>query len=782
MVTATLDSSSSSDPRTGADPDAESLPNASTVGLERNGQRAAEQSATRRRDVRELLVMTVVLAGLAALVHRAIGRDWRVPFVHAGDAMPHLALLETVGWTGTPAPSTTLGAPHGVDWADMPTGADRLHLIVLRALRALAGGDVVVATNVYLLVAIVASGLAAFVVLRRLRCSPLASGVAAAIFAVAPAQFARAGVGHLFLANYAAVPLAVWLTLWASGALEPTDTRSPGRRRWIAPTLGVVVLGSAGVYYALFGAVAIASVGLLRAARTGSMAEALRRARRPLLTAGGTVVVVVANVAGEAARRGGDAGVRVPLDSDAYGLRVAQMLVPVRDHRIGALADWADGAFRVAAPGDRGAALGAASLVGLVAVLGWCLRRIGRPGSAGPTGLLDSGVPGRSGVLSRLGALVVSVVAFAAVGGLGMVVATLGLTQVRAWSRMAIFVGFVGVVGLAMLLDGIARRWRPSSMLQVTGAVALVAFALFDQWGSSTLPPPSHGAERWAADYELADDLRNQLGDGAMVFQLPVGTYPAELPLGSIGANDLLGPAVASQGSLRWSVGAMSGRGGDWQRSLAAQEPGTMIEELAAAGFGAVAVDRRAFDDEGEQIEEALRDRLGPPSFVTGDGTRAWYDLRPLRRDLVERDGDATVAERGAAAVRPLGVVVEGSPGVRSTRDARARHLGPVAAVVVTDESAGSAGADPTAPVTVRFTLTGAAGSSVRWSVPGGDTGTLGMTGEPVELAAQLVPSPDGVARLELRTDAPPLPSPVDDWGDLRLLLGDLSVRDGSLD
>jgi hypothetical protein len=81
----------------------------------------------------------------------------------------------------------------------------------------------------------------------------------------------------------------------------------------------------------------------------------------------------------------------------------------------------------------------------------------------------------------------------------------------------------------------------------------------------------------------------------------------------------------------------------------------------------------------------------------------------------------------------------------------------------------------------VRFTLTGAAGATVRWS-SFGDTGTLRLTGEPVELAVELTPGADGVARLELRTEAPPLPSPVDDWGDLRLLLGDLSVRDGSLD
>ena len=79
----------------------------------------------------------------------------------ASAAMAHLSLLETVGWTGTPAPNDRLGAPNGVEWVDMPSGADRLHLIVLRALRALTG-DTVMAANVYLLVAIVAVGLASF--------------------------------------------------------------------------------------------------------------------------------------------------------------------------------------------------------------------------------------------------------------------------------------------------------------------------------------------------------------------------------------------------------------------------------------------------------------------------------------------------------------------------------------------------------------------------------------------------------------------------------------------
>lgn len=740
------------------------------VGAHAHGERPTTED--RPRWGIELTAVGVVLGVVAATVYRVWDRAWSTPFVHAGDAMAHLSLLETVGWTGTPAPNDRLGAPNGVEWVDMPSGADRLHLIVLRALRALTG-DTVMAANVYLLVAIVAVGLASYVVVRRLACSPLAAGVAAVVFAVAPAQFARAAVGHLFLANYVAVPLAVWLALWASDGLGPARR---GWRAWLVPGALVVVIGSASAYYAVFGVLGIVSVGLVVALRRGSW----RSLVRPAVVSAATMAVVVVNVAGEAARRGGDAGVRVPLDSDSFGLRVTQMLLPIRDHRIGFLADWADGAYRVAAPGDRGAPLGLLALVGVVTLVVWSVRRIGRPVPA--SDLLVGAVPGRAGVLARLSVLTAAVLAFAAVGGLGMVLATLGVTQIRAWSRMSIMVGFVGVTVLAMLADGLARRWSPGRPVRWAVGVMLVCVAVADQYGTASLPPPSFDEARWSTDVELASDLQSSLPDGSMVFQLPVGTYPAELPLGAISANDLLGPSVAGDGTLRWSVGAMSGRAGDWQRTVAALPTASMVADLAAADVAALSVDRRGFDGgSADALEAELSELLGAPSFVSTDGTRAWYDLRPLRAELVGRDGAAAVAERGAAVTRPVGVVVEGSPGARSTRDARARDLGPDAAIVLTDESVGAAGTGP-APVSVSFTLEGAPGAVVQVRAPGGRVRSVELTDRPVPLTVE-VPFDDGpVARIGLRTDAPPLPAPADDWGDLRVRLAELSVRDVRLE
>ena len=95
--------------------------------------------------------------------------------------------------------------------------------------------------------------------------------------------------------------------------------------------------------------------------------------------------------------------------------------------------------------------------------------------------------------------------------------------------------------------------------------------------------------------------------------------------------------------------------------------------------------------------------------------------------------------------------------------------------------SVGAAGTGP-APVSVSFTLEGAPGAVVQVRAPGGRVRSVELTDRPVPLTVE-VPFDDGpVARIGLRTDAPPLPAPADDWGDLRVRLAELSVRDVRLE
>ena len=745
-------------------------------------------------------MLTLVLVALTALVHRVWDRDLSVPFAHSGDLLAHAAVLKSTGWTGTPGPSTLLGAPHGVSWVDMPSGGDRVHLVALRVLRALTG-DAVTALNLYLLAAVVLVGLVTYLVVRRLGVGALSAGVASVVFAVAPVHFARLEVGHVFLAAYFSVPVGVALALWASGATFPPGYTLPfheRRPRWLLASAAVLLVGSSSPYYAIFAAIVVLGVGAVVALGRGR----LRALVRPVLLGCAVLAVLVANVAGEAIARsgGGEAGVRLPLDSDTYGLRVTQMLLPVHDHRIGPLADWADTAFRVLAPGDRGAAVGLVSLGGLAVLAIWALRRVGASvRSAGPglaaAGSVEPGPPepgplergaggdpveGRRGVLFRLALVVAVVLVVATVGGLGMVLATVGFTQARAWSRMAVFAGFAGVVVAAMALDALRARHRPSQAAAVGAAALLVLVALVDQVGTGATADRSAEAAAWATDAEVASALDATLGDGEQVFQLPVAAFPAEAPVGDIGANALLGPAIAGPDTLRWSAGALAGRSGDWQRSLATQEPDLLVDALAAADFGAILIDRRGDPD--AAIESELRSELGGPDGESDDGTRAWWDLRPRRAELIADLGDDRVAGLGRAVVAPVGVVVEGSPGIRSTAEPLDRHVGPDATIRLThdaaaDRTVGAADASPR-PMSVSFTLSGEPGAEVQISVPGIEPRVVELRDGPVPVEVSVEVPAGGDVGIRLRTDAAPLTDVAAGWGDLRLEVGDLIVLD----
>ena len=113
-----------------------------------------------------------------------------------------------------------------------------------------------------------------------------------------------------------------------------------------------------------------------------------------------------------------------------------------------------------------------------------------------------------------------------------------------------------------------------------------------DQVGHSRYPEEL-SAQRWAADTEVVGDLQSNLPDDAMVFQLPVVQFPAELVTVEMQPNDHFGPFAAGDGTLRWSAGALSGREGDWQRSLIGMPPDQVARAVAAAGFSALYVDRR---------------------------------------------------------------------------------------------------------------------------------------------------------------------------------------------
>src|SRR5829696_4292068 len=97
----------------------------------------------------------------------------------------------------------------------------------------------------------------------------------------------------------------------------------------------------------------------------------------------------------------------------------------------------------------------------------------------------------------------------------------------------------------------------------------------------------------------------------AMVFQLPFHRFPESQPQGRMIDYDPLRPYVLGDGRLRWSYGGLKGRSADWQDLWVAQPLPVLLGAVAAAGFDALWVNRRAFDDDAGVLLDQVSSLIG---------------------------------------------------------------------------------------------------------------------------------------------------------------------------
>jgi phosphoglycerol transferase len=689
---------------------------------------------------REYGSVAAASALVAALVLRPWSGGWSTPLVYRNDTLSALAMVDAAGWTGTARGAPGLGAPWGTSWIDFPLGPDRLHLVLWRVLR-LFTDDRFVALNLFVLVGFVLVALAAHGVLRQLGVSPWVAGALAVVFSLAPYHFERLALGHLFLAAYYAVPLGVLLAIWAvDGSLGRHDGPSPGRsgRMGWSGRVGwalcwILVIGSASAYYAAYTVVLVLGLGAATAVRRRRASVLLA----PAAVSAGVLGVVVANVVGDLwrARSVGtnlEASGRDPGDLARFALDPLALVAPEGSHRLPALARL--GEQLRDAPYQGGAYLGLLAMAGLVLVAVRCVRS--------------------PDTIARRLAVLAAVAVVTSWLGASWLLGSLGITQIRVWDRMSVVVTFLGLAGLGLALD----RWSVlarSSAAPAVVAVALVAVAVVDQPGA--LEPAAAVARTRAADAEVAASLQERLAPGDSVFQFPHVAFPADVTVRGMPMYAHLGPWASGDGSLVFSAGAMQGRGGDSQATWSAQEPEVMAVGLAAAGVDALYVDRRAdatpyaqrTPRSGAATADALR-TAGLAGTRSADGTREWFDLRPLQRDLRERWGAERLAEVGRAVQRPIGVTFDGASAVATTPSG-SRDLQPDAGITLRREDSDRA------PVRVSFELTGAPGTTVRVSAPdeGGvrrtTTVRLGRGATPVSVEVGMDAAE---ARVELDSEA----------------------------
>jgi phosphoglycerol transferase len=562
-----------------------------------------------------------VFAGPAAF-------DLGTPLVYqAGDGLSHAMIVKSILDTGWfPGRNEYLGAPFGAAQFDYPQ-SESLNYLLIRGF-ALFWSDWVEVANAFALLGFFLASTTAFLVLRGiglLRPWALLGGL---LFSFLPYHSLQIEpLGHLLLAACFGVPLAVWMALRVWSDAEPrAGTRwwLPARPLW---SFGAaVVVGASGVYYAFFACVLVLV--------SGTATAVARRSSRPLVSALllvlATASTVGLNVAPSLQYRwthgpNTETAVRHPAESEVFGLKVVQMLLPQPDHR------WAPAralATRYASSTpllneNQASAIGLLGSVGFLTLMGVAFLRL-------------AGARGELTLLDKLAMLVTAAVLLGTIGGLGSLFAWTISPVIRAYNRISVFIGFMSLAAVLFVIQRSAQRLRAEGGgKRGRAALAAVALGLFGLWDQTAPLGRGDAAATFASDREFVQGAERRLPPGTMVYQMPYHPFPESGPLYRMEDYGHLRGYLHSR-SLRWSYGGMRGREGDaWFRALGARSVSEQLATAVARGFGAVYIDRRAYPDRGQAIEAELVARMGEPVAVSGDGDRLIYRLVPFRQGVV---------------------------------------------------------------------------------------------------------------------------------------------------
>ncbi len=338
-------------------------------------------------------------------------------------------------------------------------------------------------------------------------------------------------------------------------------------------------------------------------------------------------------------------------ENERLTLRLTDMVLPVSNHRIDALADLKheyEGStlFQERAESKQ-QALGVFGVLGFGFVVAAALAAaVRRRGSVPPL---------------AAAAGVVALIAFAigTAGGLSSLAALLLTEGIRSWARIGMYVAFVALLGFGILLDALRARLggiRGGGALFIAVLVVALVVGVLDETTNERVPAYTAVAADFRDDDAFVSRVEDRLPDGAMVYQLPYLPFPEaglQPPPSRMEDYDPLRGYLHSH-DLRWSYGAMKGRPSDWAGLVAAEPVPLLTAAVASAGFDGIEIDRFGYGDNGADLEARLGATLDVEPIVSENGRLSFFDLRPYTARLRSTLPERTLADLRALTLKPL--------------------------------------------------------------------------------------------------------------------------------
>jgi hypothetical protein len=641
---------------------------------------------------------------IAAWVLRLGEARLSLPWSYAGggDAKFYLLLIKGIldhGWFQS---NPSLGAPFGLRLYDFPQGGDNLNLLMVKALGLFSSNPAWV-LNVFFLLTFPLTAVSAYLALRALGASTGAAVVCATIFALLPYHFYRAE-SQVLLSAYYSVPLGalLFLRLWEKPGLfarrsgserPPSDPERKAiwaraaqwiSRRSLLTVALCVVIGAAGLYYAVFALVLLLG---------GSVVAVVARRGWSTVISGvlcslAIVAMLAINLAptlGYQSEHGANATIaRTPLQSDQFGLRLSNLLLPAQQDRLPFASDINQRYTEATSTGYCEQCFENLGAVGSLGFLSLCLLALAS--IVGVTGAF------MVRAIYRAAALGVALsLAVATIGGISSLIAFFLTSDIRGWNRMSLFIAFFSLLTVALLLDAGGRRLaggRPGPTGRTLAGVLLASALVLgaaDETSTYFVPNYAKDAREWRSDTTFVRQIQARMPPGAAIFQLPYVPFPegygsistsVSAPNTTFDTTYELGRGYIHSEGLRWSYGAMKGRAADWQGALAVKPLYLSLATAAEDGFQGLWVDPHGYSIKvRKRLAPLMKKLLGVAPLLSPAHDLLFFDLRPFALRLARLHAPGPLAALRFATLYPLRTACETSEGLELINPSHSRRV-----------------------------------------------------------------------------------------------------------
>lgn len=586
-------------------------------------------SITRTQITWSVLLVILCAIYLVYTLGLTSGVRFDVPFIYDGDGLEYNLLTKTMIENGWWLENPMTGAPGTLELYDYPIGSN-LDLLIMKFI-SLFSGNYAVVMNIYYILGFFLTALCSLYVFRQLRITYPISVFGSLLFTFLFYHFYR--IIHYNLTAYYMVPLMVLVILWVCQG-EPLYVNKKLGKAGFFPGLThkgliaaiILLITSTHSYYGYFGLLLLAVATLWAYSRSYHMRDLLNG----LIAAIFLIVCILLNKLPSLMYNLSHGpsfvmGYRYPFESETWGLKIIQLLLPTPGHRIPFLADIAQQytQYRPLVNENVSASLGIIGSVGLILLIGWIFLRGWEP--------LKDRLCARIHLMDHLSFLTFAAILIGTIGGISAIIAQV-FPEIHSYNRISLYIGFFCILAVMLLLQLIFEQYRTRSFfcpLFLILLLVLLTFGVYDQVPAGyALTQGSDREKEFLAQDIYFKQIEEKMPEGASIFILPdIGGFPNSNPPGKIKGLDSLKPYLHTH-NLKWSYPTMKGRFWDnWQTAVIASSPEDMLGHLFATGFTGLLIDGYGYADGGVTTEASFSTLTGVNPLMSDDGRYAFYDL-----------------------------------------------------------------------------------------------------------------------------------------------------------